>query len=148
MKKAGRLTTSSAWRWWSPSVPSKSKNFSITCETYRRLNLGRWDYMAGLIHFNLENQSGCSGPNTIPHDVRFFRIARADSIGVPSRRSAGHRWHDCTLSSREVRNSNSRALGCARKRKKNEATGHGRPWTGHPDQNEIASRNFYAQPVG
>src|ERR1700730_1965282 len=41
------------------------------------LNLGRWDYMASLIHFNLENpQWVLSDRNTIPHDVAFFQNLR------------------------------------------------------------------------
>src|SRR5205085_5087824 len=41
------------------------------------LNLGRWDYMASLIHFNL-NDAGFVLPdrNTIPHNVAFFQNLR------------------------------------------------------------------------
>ena len=41
------------------------------------LNLGRWDYMASLIHFNLEDpQWVLPDRNTIPHDVPFFQNLR------------------------------------------------------------------------
>src|SRR6202007_3328870 len=41
------------------------------------LNLGRWDYMASLIHFNLENPAWVlPDRNTIPHDVAFFQNLR------------------------------------------------------------------------
>jgi malate synthase len=41
------------------------------------LNLGRWDYMASLIHFNLEDPAWVlPDRNTIPHDVAFFQNLR------------------------------------------------------------------------
>src|SRR6266478_4439163 len=41
------------------------------------LNLGRWDYMASLIHFNIENPEWVlPDRNTIPHNVPFFQNLR------------------------------------------------------------------------
>src|SRR5438552_18687852 len=41
------------------------------------LNLGRWDYMASLIHFNLENSEWVlPDRNTITHNVAFFQNLR------------------------------------------------------------------------
>src|SRR5437899_47670 len=41
------------------------------------LNLGRWDYMASLIHFSLENPEWVlPDRNTIPHNVAFFQNFR------------------------------------------------------------------------
>src|SRR6266705_7045549 len=41
------------------------------------LNLGRWDYMASLIHFNLTDPDWVlPDRNTIPHDVAFFQNLR------------------------------------------------------------------------
>src|SRR5207302_3840355 len=41
------------------------------------LNLGRWDYMASLIHFTLEDPAWVlPDRNTIPHDVPFFQRVR------------------------------------------------------------------------
>src|SRR6266567_162903 len=41
------------------------------------LNLGRWDYMASLIHFNLDDARWLlPDRNTIPHDVPFFQNLR------------------------------------------------------------------------
>src|SRR6266481_6998199 len=41
------------------------------------LNLGRWDYMASLIHFNLEDSAWVlRDRNTIPHKVPFFQNLR------------------------------------------------------------------------
>jgi malate synthase len=41
------------------------------------LNLGRWDYMASLIHYNFEDPAWVlPDRNTIPHDVPFFQNLR------------------------------------------------------------------------
>ena len=41
------------------------------------INLGRWDYMASLIHFNLNDPAWVlPDRNTIPHDVAFFQNLR------------------------------------------------------------------------
>ena len=41
------------------------------------LNLGRWDYMASLIHYNFEKPEWVlPDRNTIPHDVAFFQNLR------------------------------------------------------------------------
>src|SRR6202043_1075392 len=41
------------------------------------LNLGRWDYMASLIHFNLDDPAWVlPDRNTIPIDVPFFQALR------------------------------------------------------------------------
>src|SRR3990172_5465057 len=41
------------------------------------LNLGRWDYMASLIHFTLADRKWVlPDRNTIPHDVPFFQNLR------------------------------------------------------------------------
>ena len=41
------------------------------------LNLGRWDYMASLIHYNFKNPEWVlPDRNTIPHDVLFFQSLR------------------------------------------------------------------------
>ena len=43
------------------------------------LNLGRWDYMASLIHFNLHDPNWVlPDRNTIPHDVAFFQNLRTN----------------------------------------------------------------------
>jgi len=42
------------------------------------LNLGRWDYMASLVHFNLNDPAFVlPDRNTIPHDVPFFQALRS-----------------------------------------------------------------------
>src|SRR5207237_1221891 len=53
------------------------------------LNLGRWDYMASLIHFNFENPEWVlPDRNTIPHDVKFFQNLRELIPAVCHRRGA------------------------------------------------------------
>src|SRR5919109_3601258 len=53
------------------------------------LNLGRWDYMASLIHFNFEDPNWVlPDRNTIPHDVRFFQNLRELIPSVCHRRGA------------------------------------------------------------
>ena len=47
------------------------------------LNLGRWDYMASLIHFTLGDERWVlPDRNTIPHDVAFFQNLRIFAVGV------------------------------------------------------------------
>lgn len=53
------------------------------------LNLGRWDYMASLIHWNFENPAWVlPDRNTIPHDVPFFQRLRHLLVDVCHRRGA------------------------------------------------------------
>ena len=70
---------SSAWRWWNRirlRIRWKSLR-GICASTFSGLNLGRWDYMASLIHFNLENPEWVlPDRNTIPHNVGFFQNLR------------------------------------------------------------------------
>src|ERR1700691_2437021 len=111
------------------------------------LNLGRWDYMASLIHFNLYDPNWVlPDRNTIPHDVPFFQNLRNTipelchkhgmlAIGAMT----------ALYPSREDTELNARALAILEKDKKNEATSlMDGAWTGHPDQNEIAVRQFPA----
>ncbi len=109
------------------------------------LNLGRWDYMASLIHFNLHNANWVlPDRNTIPHDVPFFQNLR---LRMPS---VCHRHGMLAIGgmtalypSREDADLNSRALAVLAADKKNEANClMDGAWTGHPDQNEIAVAQF------
>src|ERR1700740_2615083 len=111
------------------------------------LNLGRWDYMASLIHFNLENPEWVlPDRNTIPHNVAFFQNLRnllpdichkhgMLAIGVMT----------ALYPSREDAELNARALKVLAEDKKNESNSlMDGAWTGHPDQNEIAVSQFPA----
>ena len=109
------------------------------------LNLGRWDYMASLIHFNLDDPDWVlPDRNTIPHNVAFFQNLRELMPEICH--------HRCILAiggmtalypSRDDAELNARALALLEKDKKNEADClMDGAWTGHPDQNAIAVAQF------
>jgi len=111
------------------------------------LNLGRWDYMASLIHYNLEDPKWVlPDRNTIPHDVPFFQNLR---LLIPS---ICHKHGMLAIGgmtalypSREDAELNARALRVLEADKKNEAVCYmDGAWTGHPDQNAIAVAQFPA----
>ena len=109
------------------------------------LNLGRWDYMASLIHFNLEDSDWVlPDRNTIPHDVPFFQNLRellADTCHKRGILAIG--GMTALYPSRSDSELNKRALRVLAVDKKNEATClMDGAWTGHPDQNEIAVKQF------
>jgi malate synthase len=109
------------------------------------LNLGRWDYMASLIHFNLHDPRWVlPDRNTIPHDVAFFQNLRnriPDICHKHGMLAIG--GMTALYPNREDAELNARALAVLEKDKKNEATClMDGAWTGHPDQNEIAVKQF------
>jgi malate synthase len=109
------------------------------------LNLGRWDYMASLIHFNLEDPEWVlPDRNTIPYDVPFFQNLRELLPEVCHKRGAlAIGGMTALYPSREDPELNTRALAVLQKDKKNEADcGMDGAWTGHPDQNQIAVEQF------
>ncbi len=109
------------------------------------LNLGRWDYMASLIHFNLRDPAWVlPDRNTIPHDVPFFQNLRALLPEICHQRGAlAIGGMTALYPSREDPELNARALAILEKDKKNEALSlMDGAWTGHPDQNEIAVQQF------
>jgi len=109
------------------------------------LNLGRWDYMASFIHFNLDDP-GYVLPdrNTIPMDVPFFQRLRLLLPEICHRRGIlAIGGMTALYPSREDAELNARALSILEKDKKNEANcGMDGAWTGHPDQNRIALEQF------
>ncbi len=64
------------------------------------LNLGRWDYMASLIHFNLDDPDWVlPDRNTIPHNVRVLsEPARTDAGNLSPSRNPRDWRHDCAVS--------------------------------------------------
>lgn len=109
------------------------------------LNLGRWDYMASLIHFNLEDSEWVlPDRNTIPHDVPFFQNLRellADTCHKRGILAIG--GMTALYPSRVDPELNERALQALAVDKRNEANClMDGAWTGHPDQNEIAVKQF------
>jgi len=115
------------------------------CEHMLGLNLGRWDYMASLIHFNLpDSRWVLPDRNTIPHDVAFFQNLRSRMPEICHKHGMlAIGGMTALYPSREDPELNGRALAVLEKDKKNEATClMDGAWTGHPDQNEIAVKQF------
>ena len=109
------------------------------------LNLGRWDYMASLIDFNLTDPDWVfPDRNTIPHDVRFFQNLRQLMPEICHKRGVlAIGGMTALYPSRTDAALNARALDVLAKDKKNEAQcGMDGAWTGHPDQNQIAIEQF------
>jgi len=109
------------------------------------LNLGRWDYMASLLHFTFEQPEWVlPDRNTIPHDVPFYQRVRELLVDVCHRHGAlAIGGMTALYPSREDPELNARALAVLAQDKKNEASClMDGAWTGHPDQNEIAVRQF------
>jgi malate synthase len=109
------------------------------------LNLGRWDYMASLIHYNLADPAWMlPDRNTIPFDVPFFQALReripevCHTHGLLAVGGMTALFPDRTNA--EL---NARALASLEKDKRNEAAClFDGAWTGHPDQNDIAVAQF------
>jgi malate synthase len=109
------------------------------------LNLGRWDYMASLIHFNLENPEWVlPDRNTIPHNVAFFQNLRNLIPEICHKHGMlAIGGMTALYPSREDAELNARALKVLADDKKNESLSlMDGAWTGHPDQNEIAVSQF------
>jgi len=109
------------------------------------LDLGRWDYMASLIHFNLEDPCWVlPDRNTIPHNVPFFQNLRELMPEICHRRGIlAIGGMTALYPSREDPELNARALAVLEQDKKNEADClMDGAWTGHPDQNAIAVAQF------
>jgi malate synthase len=111
------------------------------------LNLGRWDYMASLIHFNLTNPKWVlPDRNTIPHNVAFFQNLRQLIPEICHKHGMlAIGGMTALYPSREDAELNARALKVLAEDKKNESLSlMDGAWTGHPDQNEIAVAQFPA----
>jgi malate synthase len=109
------------------------------------LNLGRWDYMASLIDFMLEDPNWIlPDRNTIPHDVPFFQNFRTLMPEVCHKHGAlAIGGMTALFPSRTDKELNERTLKALEQDKKNEANClMDGAWTGHPDQNEIAVAQF------
>jgi malate synthase len=109
------------------------------------LNLGRWDYMASLIHFNFTDPGWVlPDRNTIPHDVPFFQNLRDLLVSICHRRGAfAIGGMTALFPDRTNPELNARALAVLEKDKKNESDrGFDGAWTGHPDQNQVAVDQF------
>jgi malate synthase len=109
------------------------------------LNLGRWDYMASLIHFNFEDRNWLlPDRNTIPFDVPFFQDVRTLMPELTHKHGAlAIGGMTALYPSREDPELNARALAVLERDKHNEAAAlMDGAWTGHPDQNGVAVAQF------
>jgi malate synthase len=109
------------------------------------LNLGRWDYMASLAHFNLNDPNWLlPDRNTIPFDVPFFQNLRTLMPEITHKHGAlAIGGMTALFPDRANPELNARALEVLERDKKNEASClMDGAWTGHPDQNEIAVAQF------
>jgi malate synthase len=109
------------------------------------LNLGRWDYMASLIHFNLPDPRWVlPDRNTIPHNVVFFQNLRNRIPEICHKHGMlAIGGMTALYPSRENAELNARALAVLEEDKKNEAMClMDGAWTGHPDQNATAVKQF------
>jgi malate synthase len=109
------------------------------------INLGRWDYMASLIHYNLDDPDWVlPDRNTIPHDVPFFQNLRTLIPSICHKHGMlAIGGMTALYPSREDPELNERALAALAQDKKNEANClMDGAWTGHPDQNAIAVAQF------
>jgi malate synthase len=109
------------------------------------LNLGRWDYMASLIDFNLEDPNWVlPDRNTIPHDVGFFQNLRERIPEVSHRHGLlAIGGMTALFPDRSNPELNARALKVLEEDKRNESRSlFDGAWTGHPDQNAIAVAQF------
>lgn len=111
------------------------------------LNLGRWDYMASLLHFKLADPGWIlPDRNTIPHDVPFFQNLRRRLVECSHKRGAlAIGGMTALFPDRTDAAVNARAMEKLAADKKNEAAlGFDGAWTGHPDQHAGAISQFPA----
>ncbi|MBI4425481.1 MAG: hypothetical protein HY554_17250 [Elusimicrobia bacterium] len=109
------------------------------------LNLGRWDYMASLLHFKLADPEWIlPDRNTIPHDIAFFQNIRYRIVDVCHRRGAlAVGGMTALFPDRKDAQVNQRAMERLAADKRNEAAiGFDGAWTGHPDQQPGAIAQF------
>jgi malate synthase len=115
------------------------------------LDLGRWDYMASLIDFNLEDPNWVlPDRNTIPHDVAFFQNLRERIPEICHKHGMlAVGGMTALFPDRSDPELNARALAVLEQDKRNEANAlFDGAWTGHPDQNAIAVAQFPAPNQG
>jgi malate synthase len=109
------------------------------------LNLGRWDYMASIGTYMMEDPKWVlPDRNKIPTDAPFFQKLRKLMVNVCHERGAlAVGGMTALFPSRTDEELNNRAIETLKKDKRNEASiGMDGAWTGHPDQNEAAIRPF------
>ncbi|MHB8141802.1 MAG: aldolase/citrate lyase/malate synthase family protein [Vulcanimicrobiaceae bacterium] len=127
-------------------LPYQMEEFLFNLRNYiLGLNLGRWDYMASLIHYNLADPEWVlPDRNTIPLDVAFFQAVRGLMVDICHKHGAlAIGGMTALYPSREDADLNARALAVLERDKRNEADClMDGAWTGHPDQNAVAVAQF------
>jgi len=111
------------------------------------LNLGRWDYMASLAHFNFNDPNWVlPDRNEIPFDVPFFQALRERIPEICHKHGMlAIGGMTALFPDRTNPVQNGKALTVLAQDKKNEADClFDGAWTGHPDQNKIAVDQFPA----
>lgn len=132
------------------SLPAAYQVEEILFEARRHiigLNLGRWDYMASLLHYKLADKDWIlPDRNTIPHDIPFFQNIRKRIVDVCHRRGAlAIGGMTAIFPDRKDPGINEQAMKRLATDKKNEADlGFDGAWTGHPDQHLGAISQFPA----
>lgn len=109
------------------------------------LTLGRLDYMASLIHFNINDPAWVlPDRNSIPHDVEFYQRLRHLIVEISHKHGMlAIGGMTALFPDRSDPALNARALQVLESDKRNEAACFmDGAWTGHPDQNEVALRQF------
>ncbi len=107
-------------------------------------NLGRWDYMASLIHFTLMDPDWVlPDRDTIPHDVPFFQEVRRLLVDICHRHGLLAIGGMTALFPSTDPELNAQAMDVLGRDKANEAEmGMDGAWTGHPGQNAVAVSRF------
>jgi malate synthase len=109
------------------------------------LNMGRWDYMASIIHWHLNDPEWIlPDRDTIPHDVEFFQNVRVQLVRTCHKRGIlAIGGMTARFPDRKDAGTNATALQALQADKQNEASlCFDGAWTGHPDQNAIAVAAF------
>lgn len=109
------------------------------------LNLGRWDYMASLIHFMLEDPRWVlPDRDSIPHDVPFFQNLRKLMVETCHRHGIlAIGGMTALFPDRTDPELDAYAKEVTARDKANEAgAGHDGAWIGHPDAKAIAIKQF------
>jgi len=109
------------------------------------LTLGRLDYLASLIHFTIADPAWVlPDRRSIPHDVAFYQRLRELIVDISHKHGIlAIGGMTALFPDRANAERNARALNVLERDKRNEARMlMDGAWTGHPDQNAIALRQF------
>jgi malate synthase len=109
------------------------------------LNFGRWDYIASLAHYTLDEPDWVlPDRNKIPHNAEFLQNVRQLMVSTCHAHGAlAIGGMTAIYPSRTDEDLNRKALATLAVDKMNESLlGMDGAWTGHPDQNQIAVMSF------